>query len=167
MSITNEDIARIAIAVKDILKLDIETTVEKTIIEKQQPLLEKIEALERKKQELETKCKLLEEITDSKDENKKLYDKCDPLEQHSRQHLLRFSGMIFPLGENTSCKVVDIVKQIRVEVRVADIDVSHRTGKSTPDRPRQIVTRIRNYDLKSKILKSAKNLRTTDGLKNI
>jgi hypothetical protein len=73
----------------------------------------------------------------------------------------------FSPGENTSCKVVDIVKQIRVEVRVADIDVSHRTGKSTPDRPRQIITRIRNYDLKSKILKSAKNLRTTDGLKNI
>ena len=34
VSITNEDIARIAIAVKDILKLDIEATVEKTIIEK-------------------------------------------------------------------------------------------------------------------------------------
>ena len=72
VSITSEDIARIAIAVKDILKLDIETTVEKTIIEKQQPLLEKIEALERKKHELETKCKLLEEITDLKDENKKI-----------------------------------------------------------------------------------------------
>jgi hypothetical protein len=88
---------------------------------------------------------------------KKLYDKCDDLEQHSRKSLLRFSGVTFSPGENTSCKVVDIVKQIRVEVRVADIDVSHR----------QIITRIRNYDLKSKILKSAKNLRTTDGLKNI
>ena len=49
VSITNDDIARVAIAVKDILKLDIEATVEKTIIEKQQPLLEKIEALEIKK----------------------------------------------------------------------------------------------------------------------
>ena len=45
VSITNDDIARVAIAVKDILKLDIEATVEKTIIEKQIPLLEKIEAL--------------------------------------------------------------------------------------------------------------------------
>ena len=98
---------------------------------------------------------------------KKLYDKCDDLEQHSRTSLLRFSGVTFSPGENTSCKVVDIVKQIRIEVRVADIDVSHRTGKSTPDRPRQIITRIRNYDLKSKFLKSAKNLRITDGLKNI
>jgi hypothetical protein len=33
VSITNDDIAQIAIAVKDILKLDIEATVEKTIIE--------------------------------------------------------------------------------------------------------------------------------------
>jgi hypothetical protein len=49
VSITNDDIARIAIAVKDILKLDIEATVEKTIIEKQIPLLEKIEALKIKK----------------------------------------------------------------------------------------------------------------------
>ena len=49
VSITKDDIARIAIAVKDIVKLDIEATVEKTIIEKQQPLLEKIEALEIKK----------------------------------------------------------------------------------------------------------------------
>ena len=53
------------------------------------------------------------------------------------------------------------------EIKVADIEVSHRTGKSTPGRPRQIIARIRNYDLKSKILKSEKNLRTTDGLKNI
>ena len=45
VSITSDDIARIAIAVRDILKLDIEATVEKTIIEKQIPLLEKIEAL--------------------------------------------------------------------------------------------------------------------------
>jgi hypothetical protein len=72
----------------------------------------------------------------------------------------------FP-GENTSCIVVDIIKQIRVEMKVADIEVSHRTGKSTPDRPRQIVIRIRYYQLKSKILKSAKNLTTTDGLENI
>ena len=49
VSITNDDIARIAIAVKDMLKLDIEATVEKTIIEKQIPLLEKIEALKIKK----------------------------------------------------------------------------------------------------------------------
>ena len=49
VSITNDDIARIAIAVKDILILDIEATIEKTIIGKQQPLLEKIEALEIKK----------------------------------------------------------------------------------------------------------------------
>jgi hypothetical protein len=84
VSITNEDIARIAIAVKDILKLDIEATVEKTIIEKQQPLLEKIEALELKNHELEAKCKILEKITDLKDENKELYDKCDDLEQHTR-----------------------------------------------------------------------------------
>ena len=37
VSITNQDIARIAIAVKDILKLDIEATVKKKILEKQQP----------------------------------------------------------------------------------------------------------------------------------
>ena len=108
----------------------------------------------------------MEEITDLKDENKKNHNKCDDLGKHSRKSLLRFSGVTFSPGENTSCKVVDIVKQIRVEVRVADIDVSHRTGKSTPDRPRQIIARIRNYELKFKILKSAKNLRTTDGLKN-
>ena len=58
--------------------------------------------------------------------------------------------MAFFPGENTSCIVVDIVKQIRVEMKVADIEVNHRTGKSTPDRPRQIVIRIRNYQLKSK-----------------
>jgi hypothetical protein len=49
VSITNEDIARTAIAVKNIYKLDIEATVVKTIIEKQQPLLEKIEAFETKR----------------------------------------------------------------------------------------------------------------------
>ena len=65
-----------------------------------------------------------------------MYDKCDHLEQHSRRSLLQFSSVAFSPGENTSCKVVDIVKQIGVEMKVADIEVSHRTDKRTLDRPR-------------------------------
>jgi hypothetical protein len=45
----------------------------------------------------------------------------------------------FSPGENTSCKVVDIVKQIGVEMKVADIKVSHRAGKCTPDRPDKLL----------------------------
>jgi hypothetical protein len=48
----------------------------------------------------------------------------------------------FSPGENTSCKVVDIVKQIGVEMKVADIEVSHRAGKCTPDRPDKLLSVI-------------------------
>ena len=85
-----------------------------------------------------------------------MYDKRDDLEQYSRKSLLRFSGVAFSSSENTTCKVVDIVKQIGVERKVPDIEVSHRTGKSTPGRLRQIINRIHNYQLKSEILKSTK-----------
>ena len=97
VSITNEDSVRTVIAVKDIYiyNLNIEATVEKTIIEKQQPLLEKIEAFEIKNHELETECKLLKQIKDLKDENKKLQDKYDDLKHHSRKGLLQFSDVAF------------------------------------------------------------------------
>lgn len=66
--------------------------------------------------------------------------------------LLRLSGVAFSNGENTSCKVVDIVKQIGVEIKVADIEAKVLL----------IVPTGYYQDLKL-----VKNLRTIDGHKNI
>ena len=174
VSITKDDILLIAKTVKELLQTDIEAIVDKKVAEKQQPLTDQIRELTIKNNELEEKCKLLEEIHTLKSNNceldkkcQKLNDKCDDLEQHSRKSLLRFSGVEASAGENTTQKVVDIVKKIGVDINYSDIEVSHRTGKPVSGRPRSIIARIRNYELKKRILSAAKNLPATEGLGQI
>lgn len=166
VSLADDDILRIAQTVKEMLQVDITKTVEREVEEKQKPLIERIEALETKNAELETKLK---EMNGLKYETKRLKEKCDDLEQHSRKGLLRFSGVPFDSGENTTAKVVSIVKKIGVDINETDIDVSHRTGKIDQylQRPRQIIARFRNHELKKSILKSAKKLKEFDDLKGM
>ncbi|VDH91094.1 Hypothetical predicted protein [Mytilus galloprovincialis] len=86
---------------------------------------------------------------------------------HSRKGLLRLSGVPFSRGENTTEKVIDIVKRIGVNIKDDDISVSHRTGKFRENKTRQIIARFPKHDLKVEILKSAKKLREIPGLQDI
>ncbi|VDH89918.1 Hypothetical predicted protein [Mytilus galloprovincialis] len=99
--------------------------------------------------------------------NTKLQEKLTISKQHSRKGLLRLSGVPFSRGENTTEKVIDIVKRIGVNIKVDDISVSHRTGKFKENKTRQIIARFPKHDLKVEILKSAKKLREIPGLHDI
>jgi hypothetical protein len=70
-------------------------------------------------------------------ENKQLHNKCDYVEQPSRNGLARFSFVPHRIGESTTTKVVDIINQIWVTVSqcMYYADVSHRTGKLETKRP--------------------------------
>ncbi|CAG2220973.1 unnamed protein product [Mytilus edulis] len=122
VSLTEIDIVRIAETVKQLLKDDIDKTVERVVNEKQKHLIDRINDIEEKQCKLETTLKIkTNQLNELHVKNTKLQEKVDDLEQHSRKGLLRLSGVPFSRGENTTEKVIDIVKRIGVNIKVDDI----------------------------------------------
>ncbi|CAC5393305.1 unnamed protein product [Mytilus coruscus] len=110
VSLTDGDIVRIAETVKQLLKDDIEKTVERVVNEKQKHLIDRINDIEEKQCNLESTLTIkTNQLNELHVKNTKLQQKVDDLEQHSRKGLLRFSGVPFSRGENTTEKV-DLTK---------------------------------------------------------
>jgi hypothetical protein len=105
-AISNEDIQKIADAVKSKLSED----VVKIINEKTAPLITKIDNLEK--------------------ENRKLKNEVDALEQYGRCSLIRISGIPEPTEEGDSTeKVRKIISDIDLSYEITNIIRSHRVGK--------------------------------------
>lgn len=107
-------------------------------------------------------------------ENVKLKDDIDSLEQYGRRELMRVSGIEEKGGENTTDIVKDIVKSIDDDYRDGDIIRSHRVGNpnrkdknNRPLPPRQIIVRVRDPMTKKRILKSSKNLKSSDNYSQV
>ncbi|CAG2187140.1 unnamed protein product [Mytilus edulis] len=144
VSISDSDIAKIAIAVKQILTDDFKALIE----EKQRPILFELAEIKQKQTELEFSYG--EDVKNFKNQIDYLKIKCDELEQHSRKQCVRLSGVPYTLGENTNTKIIEIANKLGVDMQPNDIMISHRTGRA---KPRQIIARIPNHNLKKKLLK--------------
>ena len=108
---------------------------------------------------LESRVAPLEsEISYLKEENRILAQKVDDLEMYSRRNCIRVAG-VPESEEDTTKAILEIAEAVEVPLDKSDIAVSHRVGKSTIGKPRQIIARITNYDLKHKLLKSNKTLK--------
>ncbi|CAG2223973.1 unnamed protein product [Mytilus edulis] len=129
--ISDSAIAKIAIAVKQILTDDFKALIE----EKQKTILFELAEIKQKQTELE-------------------FSYGEDLEQHSRKQCVRLSGVPYTLGENTDTKIIEITNKLGVDMQPNDITISHRTAK-----PRQIIARIPNQRLKKKLLQASKQLK--------
>jgi hypothetical protein len=69
--------------------------------------------------------------------------------------------------EDTDAAIVEIAGKLNITLSREDIDVSHRVGPKSEDRPRQIIARINNYELRHCLLKSSKNLRKVNGMERV
>ena len=108
---------------------------------------------------LESRVAPLEsEILYLKEENRPLAQKVDDLEMYSRRNCIRVTG-VPETEEDTTKAILEIAEAVEVPLDKTDIAVSHRVGKSTPGKPRQIIARITNYEVKHKLLKSNKALK--------
>lgn len=158
MSISDNDVARIALAVKQLIIADFHTIID----EKQKHLVDEIDTLKQKVHDLEMNQQ--DEIGHLKNQVSYLQDRCEDLEQHSRKQCVRFSGVPVRPGENTDQVIIDIAQAIGVTLEPKDILISHRTGKNVP---RQIIARVPNHNLKKKLLKAAKLTKDIPDLKGI
>lgn len=141
ITISSEDIQRIADAVKATLGDEIKALVENEVTKAVQPLVAKINHLE--------------------EENRSLFFKLDDLEQYGRRPMVRVSGIPETPNENTTEKIVTTLAKADIPLQSEDIIISHRVGKwsNARDKPRQIIAKLRSVDLKFHLVKNAKNLR--------
>lgn len=149
-SLSEEDIDKIATAVKQKITLDIDSL----ITAKTEPLIAKISKLER--------------------DNKELMANLDSLEQYGRRSLIRVAGISEGGSDEDTNKIVQkIISDIDPELSPTDIERSHRVGKLGDNRghnnarPRQIIVRLINPIVKRRILKCRKNLKSYSKYKHV
>ena len=142
VSLNDTDIAKIAIAVRQLLVEDFKIIVD----EKTQPIIKEIQNVQGKQ------AKQDDEISQLRAEVTYLKSRCEDLEQHSRKQCIRISGVPETLHENTDKKVIEIATQLGVNLQPNDIMISHRTGKN---KPRQIIARIPSH-MNKRLLRASK-----------
>jgi hypothetical protein len=148
-AISDEDIQKIAYAVKSKLSEDIV----KIINEQTASLITKIDNLEK--------------------ENSELKNEVDDLEQYGRRSLIRISGIPEPTEEgDTTEKVRKIISDINPRYEITNIIRSHRVGK--PDeqaaavvKHRQISVRLLDPGVIFRILKCGKNLKENSEYRHV
>jgi exosome complex exonuclease DIS3/RRP44 len=132
-----EDVLRIAAAVKQALQDEISQLVESEVARAVEPLHNRIDNLEQ--------------------ENKNLFHQLDELEQYGRRSLVRVSGIPEHPDENTSTLLIEATKKAGIPLQPNDIEVSHRVGKPnnrSGTGSRQIIARLKSVDLKFRLIKN-------------
>ena len=108
-----------------------------------------------------------------------LATKVDDLEQYSRRSCLRIAGIEEKENEDNSELVLELADRLNIDVRLGDIEVSHRVGPlqrrqsanvddaddigmmvdSQPSKSRKIIVRFRNRNARLALLKGRAVLR--------
>ena len=167
-----EDIKVIAATLKASFRDDMASMVKSVMKESVGAIVDGVlEGLHVRIASLETINKeLLEENNALKKDNAVLKGKvheiekeCDGLEQYSRRNSLRITG-IPESEENTKTDkiVLDMCKDIGVTLTESDIDRSHRVGKPSGPKPRQIIVKFTSYRSRQQVYKARSRLKASD-----
>jgi hypothetical protein len=141
VKISEDDTQKNAEAVKQFILSDIQHMIDL----KTQPLIEKVNVLEKV--------------------NRQLTNDLDNLEQYGNRNLIRISGIPEAVGEvDTTETVRNLISEIDPEYKSTDVIRSHRVGKislpgSFNSKTRQIIVRLADPSVKMRILRSRKNQR--------
>ena len=78
-------------------------------------------------------------------------------EQYSRRENIRIFGLKGSPGENIEQKVMELSKEIGVQIPKEEIYAAHRVPSTVSPQP--VIVRFTNRDIKAKILKARRNLK--------
>lgn len=85
----------------------------------------------------------------------------DRMEQYTRRDNIRIKGVDYSTNENTNDIVINLAKDIGVELSSNDISTSHRLGATREvTKPSTIIVRFAKRDKKVELLKNKKKLRS-------
>lgn len=85
--------------------------------------------------------------------------KTDELEQYQRRQSLRVFGVAESDREDTDQLIVDLAKNIGVNIKVDDIDRSHRVGPRVANRVRPIIVKFVSYRKRREVFLSKRKLK--------
>ena len=116
------------------------------------------EAVARATAERDKKIAALEDqLCKTQLELKKTVIKLDQLEAYSRRNCINISGVPERDGEETDQLILDVAKAAGVNLKLADLDRSHRIGRPG-DRPRNIIVRLLTHSARQRLLEARRNL---------
>ena len=99
------------------------------------------------------------EIAELKDQLRRTNDQLNDLEQYSRRLCMNISGIPETAGESTDRIVTDLAKMAGVTVTPADIDRTHRIGKPSDGKNRNIIVRFTNFPKRQELYNARRELR--------
>lgn len=101
---------------------------------------------------IQTKVSTLEkENKDLRERIEKLEAKADAAEQYSRRNCLRIAGVPENEAADTDSYVLDLSRAIGAEIALTDIERSHRVGRPSTGRTRNIIVKFASYRTRRKV----------------
>lgn len=155
--LSEDDIMRVAIKIKMLLRDEINELVEQRVALAVAPLKNELDSI---KTSLANVEKALKES----------FIRNDELEQYSRRSCLRITGIAESANEDVSKIVLDLSRRIKVDITPQDIDRAHRVGRPRDNRGvgsqsrdsnkgREIIVKFTNTSARLKYLKGRVALR--------
>ena len=93
-----------------------------------------------------------------------IHDKLDESDQYSRRNCLLFHGVEENKNENTVNVISAICEnKFNIKLHENDVDRSHRLSSSKGNKPRGIIVKFTNYNIRDRIYRARKSLRHLDG----
>ena len=92
----------------------------------------------------------------------KLESAIDDSEQYSRRNSLRVSNVKEDSDENTDQIVLSIANELNVDISPNDIDRSHRVGKPSTSKPRDILVKFATYRARQRLYGIRSSLKNSE-----
>ena len=158
ITLREADIAQISLALKDSFRDEFRTELSTLVTSIVDGVLSGIN----------TKMQTMEDqITNLKKENstlnsrvQKLESAAEAAEQYSRRNCLRVSGIGENTFENTDALVLKMAATVEADITLDEIDRSHRIGKPTLGKTRDIIVKFSTFRARQKLYTARTNLKT-------
>ena len=155
------DIGRIATELRSLMLPKVKSAVKDAVKEATAPLQTQINDLKTENSNLKTKVDELEKKVATNEAN------IDSLEQYRRRNTLRISGIPEDAIESTDTKVLDLAGDLNVNLFSHDIDRSHRVGKPSSTKTRDIIVKFSRYNAGRMLYEVRKDLRHVENRDSI
>lgn len=124
--------------------------------------------MEKKAKALEEKNNILKkEVSHLNNKVTKLETDLDSVEQYNRRNTLRITGIPEDPKENIDQTVAEVASAMNSNIKLSEIDSTHRTGKPKGNRPKDIIVRFVSYKAREKLYEARNRLRKTDNYRSV
>lgn len=108
-----------------------------------------------------------EKVSKLEEKVEKLEQVADDREQYSRRNSIRITGFPEEKDEDTDELILNMARELNVEMNLSDIDRSHRVGKVHVGRSRAILVKFSTYRARRNLFSKRMDLREIENLAGI